>query len=120
MNNKIDYLALDIAKYGGEVIEEESRGGWECKLHVSKSDTFRDGKLNINIGSYARHPELCEEFNTYDHCFVTISPNDVDKLIAALLKVKEEILNKKEECQHNWVMDGHNAGNPICSKCYKR
>lgn len=26
----------------------------------------------------------------------------------------------KEECQHNWVLDGHNAGDPICSKCYKR
>lgn len=24
------------------------------------------------------------------------------------------------ECQHNWVMDGHNAGEPICSKCLKR
>jgi hypothetical protein len=27
---------------------------------------------------------------------------------------------KKEHCQHNWVMDGHNAGDPICSKCYAR
>lgn len=26
----------------------------------------------------------------------------------------------KKECEHNWVMDGHNAGDPICSKCYKR
>ena len=25
-----------------------------------------------------------------------------------------------EECEHNWVMDGHNAGDPICSICYKR
>jgi NTP pyrophosphatase (non-canonical NTP hydrolase) len=23
-------------------------------------------------------------------------------------------------CDHNWVMDGHNAGDPICSKCYAR
>lgn len=23
-------------------------------------------------------------------------------------------------CEHNWVMDGHNAGDPICSKCYAR
>ena len=29
--------------------------------------------------------------------------------------------NKTTEiCDHNWVMDGHNAGDPICSKCYKR
>jgi hypothetical protein len=28
--------------------------------------------------------------------------------------------NIKKECEHNWVMDGHNAGDPICSKCYKR
>lgn len=24
------------------------------------------------------------------------------------------------KCEHNWVMDGHNAGDPICSKCYAR
>lgn len=23
-------------------------------------------------------------------------------------------------CEHNWVLDGHNAGDPICSKCYAR
>jgi len=23
-------------------------------------------------------------------------------------------------CEHNWVMDGHNAGDPICSKCFAR
>ncbi len=23
-------------------------------------------------------------------------------------------------CEHRWVMDGHNAGDPICSKCYAR
>lgn len=23
-------------------------------------------------------------------------------------------------CEHNWVMDGHNAGDPICSKCGAR
>lgn len=27
---------------------------------------------------------------------------------------------QEKECEHNWVMDGHNAGDPICSKCYKR
>ena len=26
----------------------------------------------------------------------------------------------KEECKHNWVLDGHNCGEPICSKCYAR
>jgi hypothetical protein len=41
-------------------------------------------------------------------------------------RVKEEYDNRykkypeDEECEHNWVMDGHNAGDPICSKCYKR
>jgi hypothetical protein len=23
-------------------------------------------------------------------------------------------------CEHNWVLDGHNAGDPICSKCFAR
>jgi hypothetical protein len=29
-------------------------------------------------------------------------------------------LVKEEECKHHWVLDGHNAGEPICSKCFKR
>lgn len=35
----------------------------------------------------------------------------------------QEYLNKlfaASECQHNWVLDGHNAGDPICSKCFSR
>jgi hypothetical protein len=35
-------------------------------------------------------------------------------------KEKETQLKEPKECKHNWVMDGHNAGDPICSKCYKR
>lgn len=27
---------------------------------------------------------------------------------------------KETKCNHNWVMEGHNAGDPICSKCYSR
>lgn len=23
-------------------------------------------------------------------------------------------------CDHNWVMDGHNSGAPVCSKCFKQ
>jgi len=36
---------------------------------------------------------------------------------------KETLLRLDEyikKCDHNWVMDGHNAGDPICSKCYSR
>jgi len=25
----------------------------------------------------------------------------------------------QNECEHHWVMDGHNTGDPICSKCFK-
>ncbi len=31
-----------------------------------------------------------------------------------------EMAAKRVECEHNWVMDGHNAGESICSKCFKR
>jgi hypothetical protein len=34
--------------------------------------------------------------------------------------IKQLESEKKEECQHNWVLDGHNCGDPICSKCLKR
>lgn len=28
--------------------------------------------------------------------------------------------SKKEECQHTWALDGHNCGEPICTKCFAR
>ena len=41
-------------------------------------------------------------------------------------EVYEDLLNYKEgpkielKCDHNWVLDGHNCGEDICSKCFKR
>jgi hypothetical protein len=29
-----------------------------------------------------------------------------------------ETLKNDIVCQHNWVMDGHNCGETICSKCF--
>lgn len=34
--------------------------------------------------------------------------------------VNTSSLENKKKCDHNWVMEGHNAGDPICSKCFKR
>lgn len=31
-----------------------------------------------------------------------------------------EKMAREQQCEHNWVMDGHNAGEPVCSKCFKR
>lgn len=36
------------------------------------------------------------------------------------LQSSSDLIKNSKECEHNWVMDGHNAGDPICSKCYKR
>jgi hypothetical protein len=36
------------------------------------------------------------------------------------LKNSKKNQSKKEDCNHNWVLDGHNCGEAICSKCYKR
>jgi 5-methylcytosine-specific restriction endonuclease McrA len=47
-----------------------------------------------------------------------IEDRNVMKEINKVIKNLES--EKKEECQHNWVLDGHNAGDPICSRCYKR
>ncbi len=33
---------------------------------------------------------------------------------------KNTAKESKKNCIHNWVMDGHNVGDPICSKCYSR
>lgn len=33
---------------------------------------------------------------------------------------KEEIKYLDPNCQHTWVLDGHNCGEPICSKCFAR
>ena len=47
-----------------------------------------------------------------------------EKRYEQLNKIRQIIANarppEKETCEHNWVLDGHNAGDPICSKCYKR
>jgi hypothetical protein len=32
--------------------------------------------------------------------------------------LEQEAKPEAKECEHNWVMDGHNAGDTICSKCY--
>lgn len=37
---------------------------------------------------------------------------------SVLEEPKPEPTPKTQQCEHNWVMDGHNGGNPICSKCY--
>jgi hypothetical protein len=45
-----------------------------------------------------------------------------EKKDAQLEKVRQIIERAtlpKKECEHNWVLDGHNCGEPICSKCYK-
>lgn len=39
------------------------------------------------------------------------------RVFKAIDKAAKEL---KVECQHNWVMEGHNAGDPICSKCFAR
>jgi hypothetical protein len=56
-------------------------------------------------------------------CYCTCSAGkDLQEYEAKLTQwgKQQEVSNQKETpCQHNWVMDGHNAGEPICSKCYK-
>ena len=35
-------------------------------------------------------------------------------------RTSKEIDKLLKSCQHNWVLDGHNAGETICSKCLAR
>ena len=59
------------------------------------------------------------EFDVCDKlkCMVVFGVGGTDKVQSSSDLIK---LSKKEECYHTWVMDGHNAGDPICSKCLKR
>lgn len=43
-----------------------------------------------------------------------------DEFIAKMVEFGKKLIQPKKKCDHNWVMDGHNAGDPICSKCYSR
>ena len=40
--------------------------------------------------------------------------------LASIRRIIDNATLPKKECEHNWVLDGHNCGEPICSKCYKR
>jgi hypothetical protein len=40
--------------------------------------------------------------------------------IADLKKEKTFSFPDPKTCNHNWVLDGHNCGEAICSRCYKR
>ena len=37
-------------------------------------------------------------------------------------KAQDSLLNRPDpkNCKHNWVLDGHNCGEPICSECFAR
>jgi hypothetical protein len=43
-----------------------------------------------------------------------------EEFLAQVRESLQKAEQPKPECEHDWVMDGHNAGDPICSKCYKR
>lgn len=55
---------------------------------------------------------------------VKISPEKMKEIADDIAKTYQQLYHYTVElstkCEHNWVMDGHNAGDPICSKCYAR
>jgi hypothetical protein len=71
-----------------------------------------------------------EEGELYKMKWDNIIPNDFTRYLLITnsgvttrykitLNITESRIAKKQ-CDHNWVMDGHNVGDPICSKCYQR
>lgn len=56
--------------------------------------------------------------------FAQLRQGFIEMIEQARIRLHEmELAAKKaaaEECEHNWVLDGHNAGEGICSKCLKR
>lgn len=75
--------------------------------------SIKDDQGHSWIALETDHPFLtqwkCENCDvktyTQDGCF----PAELPKLITRC---------PNQECEHNWVMEGHNAGDPICSKCF--
>lgn len=63
---------------------------------------------------------LIEAWNTVCPACSSIDKEPTKKLTEEELGLKKAEIKDRLKCNHNWVMDGHNAGDPICSKCYSR
>lgn len=77
------------------------------KPYPGASGTFLDGDGNVWQVRLIKHPKHGNLYMRW--CIDGQDPG-------ASFTDKDGIYT----CDHNWVMDGHNAGDPICSKCYKR
>lgn len=91
-------------------------------LEILKPNIFAKGGDRSSADKVPEF-ELCEKIG----CKVVFGVGGTEKVQSSsdLIKNSSGILdcklsNTSDKCEHNWVMDGHNAGDPICSKCFKR
>lgn len=66
-----------------------------------------------------------DEFDELRTSFVQMIEREemVPKPVVEIKNSDPKLTGKWEDpknCQHTWVLDGHNAGDPICSKCLSR
>lgn len=128
---------------------ETKENGWMRQIKEQVDFTIRDPniwdaqykviKVAMSGGSTGRDPypdghhitaqrvDGDETIGFYQSgCFTgMIDPNDVDLVSGpedkeAKLKAVWVETTWVEECDHKYVMDGHNSGEPICSKCFKK
>ena len=79
-------------------------------LDILRPDFFAKGGDRSSADKVPEF-ELCEKIG----CQVIFGVGGTDKVQSS-----SDLIKNSLECEHNWVMDGHNAGDPICSLCYKR
>ena len=81
-------------------------------LELIRPDVFTKGGDRSTV-SAVPEVDICEKIG----CRISYGVGGTDKIQSSSDLIKN---SQKEECQHHWVLDGHNAGDPICSKCFKR
>lgn len=89
----------------------------EVPIFASNINQVLHGKIRV------KYEELGLLGGQYVGLFYLQRNDEFDELRASFVQMIEQEEMKKSEpkkCNHNWVLDGHNAGDPICSECLAR
>jgi hypothetical protein len=90
-------------------------------IKLLRDETNTPNELKTNATETNQDQIAIHEFDAVIENNGTIDElrDKIHTLKPQILKHQKTYLNEKQ-CEHNWVMDGHNAGDSICSKCLVR
>jgi hypothetical protein len=99
---------VSMENHGLTVIAFKAEGKVDTRL--------QNAQLTTMSGHFAIKDVIAGEMKIGSMITITLTDEEIDE---GLIRPANRTLSEKV-CEHNWVMDGHNAGDPICSKCSAR